>query len=56
MPISFTNSRFPCLDLDDNCLTAMMVPSDNKPCESVNVMFHYKSCTLAVLTSACKAS
>jgi hypothetical protein len=32
MPISFTNSRFPCLDLGDSCLTAMRVPSDNLPC------------------------
>ena len=29
MPISFKNSRFPCFDLDESCLTATTVPSGN---------------------------
>lgn len=33
VPISFTNSRFPCLDLDDSCFTAITLPSDRRPCE-----------------------
>lgn len=32
MPISFTNSRFPCFDLAESCLTAITVPSDWRPC------------------------
>lgn len=32
MPISFKNSRLPCFDLDESCLTAMTVPSGNWPC------------------------
>uniref|UniRef100_A0A2P2MVJ7 Uncharacterized protein n=1 Tax=Rhizophora mucronata TaxID=61149 RepID=A0A2P2MVJ7_RHIMU len=31
MPISFTNSRFPCFDLEDSCFTAITTPSDNTP-------------------------
>jgi len=32
MPISFTNSRFPCFDFEESCYTAIMVPSDRRPC------------------------
>ncbi len=31
MPISVTNSRFPCFDLEDSCLTAIKAPSDSTP-------------------------
>jgi hypothetical protein len=32
IPISFTNSRFPCLDFEESSITAITVPSDNEPC------------------------
>jgi hypothetical protein len=32
MPISFTNSRLPCLDFEESCLSAIIVPSNNTPC------------------------
>lgn len=31
MPISFTNSRFPCCDFEDSCFTAIKVPFDRSP-------------------------
>ncbi|KAF5780784.1 hypothetical protein HanXRQr2_Chr11g0475931 [Helianthus annuus] len=31
MPISVTNSRLPCFDLEDNCLTAISEPSVSTP-------------------------
>lgn len=33
-PISFKNSRFPCFDLDESCLTAITVLSCNTPCKT----------------------
>ena len=33
MPISLTNSLFPCFDFEDSCLTAITVPSNNTPCD-----------------------
>lgn len=40
MPISFTNSRFPCLDFDESCFTAITVPSDNRPCIQESKWFY----------------
>ena len=39
MPISFINSRFPCLDLEESCLTAITEPSGSTPweCQSQNL-------------------
>ena len=31
MPISFTNSRLPCFDFDESCLTAITLPSNRIP-------------------------
>lgn len=35
MPISFKNSRFPCFDPVESCFTAIIVPSDNFPCNQI---------------------
>jgi hypothetical protein len=32
IPISFTNSRFPCLDFEESSITAITVPSDSERC------------------------
>jgi hypothetical protein len=39
MPISFTNSRFPCFDFEESCLTAIVVPSNNSPYNKKNNTF-----------------
>ena len=45
MPISVTNSRFPCFDFEDSCLTAIIVPSNNTPCDE-----KWHSCQIFIYT------
>ena len=46
MPISFTNSRFPCLDLAESCFTAITTPSDSTPYTQPQWNFAMTTCDI----------
>ena len=50
IPISFTNSRFPCFDFGESCLTAIIVPSKSIPCKK---NMHFQVCTRGFPISFC---